>query len=211
MKAPTIVAIGLAACLLAIVLWALAESGPRLQGSNGVLPQIFAVSLDPGQRACAARQTVPAGARGVAVVLATYGRPSATIGLDATAGGKKLFTGQGSFRQGEAAVEISPAPRAVTAATLCVTNLSSGTIGLGGLSGLGSILIDGKRSDSAITVLYPVSNKRSWLDQATVVAERFSHVRWAPFGAATLWFALLLALVAGGAAVVVTIRGAPDG
>jgi len=190
----------------------LATGGPGLAGSSGVRPDAFVVTLPPGQSACQAGQSLPPGASSAQLVVGTWARPTGTIALRATKDREVVARGSITAPSGIVNVPIKPVSRGTEGVVLCLRNVGPGPIALAGRPDIGAISVTGRKATiaAALSVLYPSSGDLSWTDQAGSIAERFSRVRWAPFGSATLWATLLVALMAGAGGIVATVLANDD-
>ena len=198
MKRQAAFAVALGLGLLAAGLVFLGDHGPATLGSDRVPPGVFVRTLAPGQRACLAGQSVPRGARSVQLVIGTYGRPSARLAVvGRRAGGAVVVRGGATTRTGVVRLPVRVFGRADDGVILCLFNRGTGPVALGG-------------SAATVSVVYPAMGGGSWLDEAGAVVRRFDHVRIAPFGRATMWLALILAIGAAAGAAALTIRGARD-
>jgi len=198
MAKPILFAATLVALLaLAAAIW-LSTDGPDIPASPGALPQNFVAGISPTQRLCIAEQIIPPGAARIEMTLSTYGRPVvAAITVTGRAGDKLILAGSRRFREAQnVVVPVTPTANREQLATICLRN-----------SGQAKFQIAGSPT-SGPSLRYPGATQFSWTDIAGDIGERFQRVRVAPFGAATAWLALALALAAIVLAVGVVIRTA---
>jgi hypothetical protein len=157
-----------------------------------------------GQR-CAPGQNVPAKASHVRIYAGTFGRRGQPVEVTVTAGGRRLSTGRvpgGYPDHAPLAVPVTPQPRALHDATVCVRNL-----------GARRLQFAANRTPRAgprpvgpevIRFDWLLPGRPTWWDVAPEVADRFAVVKpswvgawtfWAMFGVVAILWASAIALV----------------
>jgi hypothetical protein len=100
--------------------------------------------------------------------------------------------------EGETLVRLKPRTRPAHRATLCLSNLGEGKIVIGGgakripKSGVGKVAQ--KRFIASVVLLRPGS--ASWVSQTGNIADRYANAQTGPLGGWSVWFAVLLAIIA---------------
>ena len=196
MVKPTIFAAALALlAIVAMLVW-LATDRPSGVSSRVLAPQAFVEELRPERERCVPYQIVPPGTKAVQLTLGTFGRKvPASVSVVGRDGGRLVLSGTRRFREAQNVnIAISPAPRREQVAEICLRNTGRNTVQVAGQPGAG------------ISIRFLGSRRDTWLKAAGAVAERFRLARVAPFGEATLWFALALSIVALALAILVVVR-----
>ena len=157
---------------------------PDRAPSPGFSPEAFLPTIDRGQSLCDPQETVPAGATGVELTLGAFGRKTGTaVDVVGVEGKRVVLRGGRRFEEGQNVfVPFASRVRRAQEADLCIKNVGRFPIQVGGKPGFGP------------SFRYPGADRESWLRSAPEVASRFQRVRFAPFGEASLWLFLAVAL-----------------
>jgi hypothetical protein len=207
-KGPAGFALALAAALIAAGLIHLAKTGPALAGSNGVPAQVYVTSLRPGESLCLDGQRVPARADRVQIWLGASATARGRFVIDGRAGGREVTRGSASPVSGQLTVPIRPVASSDRIVRLCLRNRLTVPVDISGRLGAGAAETSRHKAVPGLpSLVYTASARRSWLDVGGAIIGRFDHVRWSPFGGATAWVAIALALAAIVAGVTLTLRG----
>ena len=177
-SALSLVLVGVAAAI-----W-LGRDGPDRPASSGVPPESFVTTLASGARRCVPNQIIPPGATVIEMTISTYGRPvKATVGLDAAGSGSAGLRGYKRFVEAQnVAIPISPVSHAERIVNLCIRNIGKAKFQIAGTE------------EGGPSVRFPTADKFTWIESSGEIAARFQVARVAPFGVATVWVALALAL-----------------
>lgn len=184
----------LSAAVVAAV-W-LTSDRPDGVASRVIAPQAFVKTVRPDRKRCVPYQIVPPGTREIQLTLGTFGQPvTAAVELDGSAGGRVLFSGKRVFREAQDVdIPIVPSAASEQVAEICIRNTGRYAFQVAGQPGVG------------LSVRFVGSENRTWAASAGEIAKRFSLARVSPFGSATLWVAVTLAVLALFLAVVLVIR-----
>jgi hypothetical protein len=203
---PAILALGLLIAFGTV----LAHSEPRLTGTNSVPLRSPVVGLREGEQLCQPAQNMPKDSARLRIHLAPQGtRPPKTLVTVTEAQDGVVARAPGRYDdQGLIDVPIDPPVRhSRTDAVVCVRNTGAETIALSGiLTPFGNAVLNGKRLDIALTMLWYAKGEPSWIGQLGAIAPRVGHARIG--GIWAFWVSALLALVALALALVTTIREA---
>ena len=198
MRVAAAVAAG-AVALLAVLALVLTDSKPRQSGSNYVAELEPVAQVEGDGARCQRGVVLPADTASVRLLLGTYGRPTPTIVVRASDGGRTLTEGtlRGGGREGHVTVPLDPPVDSQTRARrVCVR-----------VEGSGPTVLYGSGGTVRLEFVRPGSE--SWLDILPVVARRFGYGKANPFGSALIWVAglvLLLAWIAAGRVLVRELR-----
>lgn len=208
MRGPGLLAAGLAAIVVLGALAWLGTHGSEVAGSNGIPARSFVVGLEPGGRVCTPVQRIPQRADRLQFVVGTSDGGPARVEVIGRREASVAVRGGGRVAAGLARVPIR-----VTASSapveLCIVNRGRRGIVLSGAEGdpAGTRVTPPRGPLRGVVALnYLDEDPPSWLSQASTIADRFRRVRVDPFGAATLWVALALAVAAVAIGTAVTAR-----
>jgi hypothetical protein len=201
----------LAAGLAAVVL---SRDGVRLAGTNSVRPDVFVVSLEPGQTACQTNVLVPKGSAGVRILVGSYGRPGPTLAATvADASGRVLRRGLASgYSDGSLAVlRFAPITQTTAGQTVCLRALG-GKVALAGTAdpnadNLSALRVGRRQLPADLSLQLVRSGRPSLLGMVATAFHRASLFKPGWVGAWT-YYALVvfaIALVIAGAAVLVLL------
>jgi hypothetical protein len=205
------VPIVLALALLVALGTVLAHSEPRLTGTNSVPLRTPVIGLTEGEQLCQPGQLLPEESGRMRMFLAPENprktpRTLVTIrqqqdGVIARAPGR--YDDRGLI---DVAID-PPVRRSRVDAVVCVRNVGDSTIALSGiLTPYGNAVLNGRRRDIALTMLWFSADRKSWLSELGSVMPRVGHARIG--GGWAFWIAALLALLATGIALTAAIREA---
>jgi len=205
------VPIVLALVLLVALGTVLARSEPRLNGTNSVPLRTPVVGLRSGEQLCQPQQLMTAGSGRVRLFLApeqpgTTPKTLVTVrherdGVIARAPGR--YDDEGRI---DAPID-PPVRRTRVDAEVCVRNQGDGPVALSGLlTPYGNVMLNGKKLEISLTVLWFPKDDTSGLAQTAAVIPRVGHARIG--GGWAFWFAALAALAAMGIALTAAIREA---
>jgi hypothetical protein len=205
------VPIVLALVLLAALGTVLARSEPRLSGTNSVPLRTPVVGLRAGEQLCQPRQLMTEGSGRMRMFLAPEKRnrtPQTLVTIRSKQDGV-VARARGRYDdQGLIDVPIDPPVRhSRVDAEVCVRNLGNSTIALSGLlTPYGNVMLNGKKLDVSLTVLWFKKDDRTWLSELSSIVPRVGHARIG--GVWTFWAAALLTLLAMGGALAAAVREA---
>jgi hypothetical protein len=192
-----------AVVIAAVIIGSSLHSGPVTAATNNVEPLGPSVFLEGGPQ-CQRISRVPRGADRVKL-LVTYVTGGARHLHVTIADGRGLVS-TGDLKpvsEGERLVRLKPRTRAAHRATLCLSNPGKGRIVIGGSpkripkSGLGQ---SAKKREIA-SAIFVRPGSASWVSQTGAIADRFGNAQTGPLGSWAVWFAGLLAIVAGALAL----------
>jgi hypothetical protein len=171
--------------LLAILALVLTDSKPRQSGSNYAAELGPVTQVDGDGARCERGVTLPADTSSVRLLLGTYGRPTPTVAVRATEGGRTITQGtlRGGGPEGHVTVPITPVRSETRAGRVCVR-----------IEGSGPTVLYGSGGIVRLEFLRPGSE--TWLDLLPVVARRFGYGKANVFGSGLLFVAALLLLAA---------------
>ncbi|MDA0164727.1 DUF2142 domain-containing protein [Solirubrobacter ginsenosidimutans] len=191
MRAPKLViVVGLAVIGVAVVLAGL-RSERHLQGTNHLRTLVQAVPIAPGQTACQAGETVPAGTGGVRVQ-ALAESPAFSVSVDGALRGSHAA----GWAQGDVVVDLPETTATRRNVTVCVTNAGPGALALGGeaFAAPDAAQIDGTPQIGRARLDYVQARAESWWQLAPDVAKRIAGARAGLPGGGTPYVWVLLAL-----------------
>jgi hypothetical protein len=208
--------VALLACAALVVAFAvvLPDVAARLTGSNAVPGKTAIAKLAPGQRACQRGETLPAGTASLSLGAQTAARRSPTgSALRVTVTdpqGSVVTRGRVAAGYEDVAavgIQLAPVRAAVQSVTVCVRN--DGPVAmelLGSPTARPAPLYVQGHQVSALLALVWYGKPESWLSHVSTIAHHADTGGTQVAGGLTLWLALALVLMAGAAALVVTLR-----
>lgn len=185
---------------VALGVWLAVNRGARAP-VPGFAPEAFVVTVPPGGRFCQPGQIIPAGATGVQLTLGAFGRRRGTkVEVTGAESGKLVVLGRRSFSENQNVFVafLREVGEEVRNAEICIRNVGRLPFQVGGKPGFGG------------SFRYPDATRKTWLESSGKIASRFRYGRVAPFGAATVWLLMLLALVAVLIGLVSVLRAAQE-
>jgi hypothetical protein len=205
------VPIVLALVLLVALGTILARSEPRLNGTNSVPLRTPVVGLKADEQLCQGKQLMTAGSGRLRVFLAPERRGTTPKTLVTVRHAKDGVIARARGRydpKGRVDVPIDPPVRRTRVdAEVCVRNLGNSPIALSGLlTPYGNVMLNGKKLDISLTMLWYAKDDKAGASALTSVIPRVGHARLG--GGWAFWFAALAALAAMGAALAAVIREA---
>jgi hypothetical protein len=192
----TALAAGLA-LILVVLLAALAQSKPRLAGTNNVRDPVFAVVLPAGATVCQGNESVPADTDRARVLIGTYGRPMPPLTFTATGpGGRVAGRRAGGDREGYVTIPVARNERVLSGLKLCLRNDGAQKIAIGGEGIPPPAKIGRRDADGRMRIAWLRPGSENWFDLAGTVLHRFGYGNAPWFGG---WLLVLVIFVLGGA------------
>jgi hypothetical protein len=171
---------------------------PVVAGTNAAAPLLPAVALDPDQTRCQTVSRVPAGATHVRVVLFDVGGQPGELKLTIRGASGPVRVGRGRIGLGGQVIRLDSPTRAVHPARVCLHYFGRGHLSVAGekkrVARRGTVGRTRKRSVANLVFLRP--GLASWASRRSVIADRYANSQSPPFGAWSLWFAVLAAIAA---------------
>jgi hypothetical protein len=203
----------LAAALLVLVfVRTMSHGAERLAGSNSAPPQGLVVQIGRGTHVCQ-QILAPNDAASARFFVATLGAkatgPPLTMRLDDN--GRTLATSHvaGGWTGDKLDFPFPTLTRTYLRARICVRNEGGGAVRFQGLA-TGqptSTLVNGKPEYAVISIVFLRPGKSDAWSLLPTIAQRAGVLKGALAGGWSFWFAAALVLIAGAAAIVVSLRG----
>ena len=202
--------------LLALVLLAAAfvrtmdHTGERLAASNSVKLQQPALQINGGSRVC---QPIiaPRDAASALMFVAPTAPKGPPLTMTVTSAGRTVATSHiaGGWTGGTARFAFPTLPRTYSPATICVRNGGAAPIAFSGLptAGLTNTTVDGKQQPGVMTVEFFRPGVSNWWSLLPTIAHRAGVLKGSLAGAWGFWVAAALVLLAGVAALALTLGG----
>jgi hypothetical protein len=203
----------LAAALLVLVfLRTMGHSAERLAGSNSVPPERLVVQIGRGTHVCQ-QILVPHDAASARFFVSTLGAgakgPPFSMRLDDN--GRTLATSRvaGGWTGDKLDFHFPTLTRTYLQARICVRDEGRGIVRFQGLA-TGqptSTLVNGKPEYAAISIVFFRPGKSDAWSLLPTIAQRAGVLKGALAGGWSFWFAAALVLIAGAAAIALSLRG----
>jgi hypothetical protein len=184
----------------------LLQREPRLAGTDLVTDAGFALQLGPGQQLCQGGELVPGDTGALKLAASVEGLPGPRLGASITGPGGLLSSGAlgPGWHTGALRIPLARVSATVSGATVCLQNLGSSTIALGGSAPDPGFAIElaGTQVSGRVRIEYMRPGRESWLALLPTLAHRFSLAKsdlvrhWAA-GAALLLMLFAVALAVG--------------
>lgn len=180
-----------------------AQSKRRQEASNLVAATRFVAVVEGGKAVCQRLERIPAGVGALRVLIGTYGAPGPDVGVRITAPGAPPVDGRlaRGFEQGDVLVPVPTTDRPRENARVCLRNLGTARIALGGADADPSqgLRLGGKPLAARYRIEYVGPERTSWWGLSGTLVDRAASLRSATPGSATLvlWAVLLVAVVGG--------------
>lgn len=189
----------------------LLDSGQRLRGTNPVRPVAFVASIGPGQRLCQAPEIVPKGAGSLLVKAGAGRQPGPALLVTAQADGRQLTYGviPPGFPDGAVVLgRVKTTPRFSSGVTVCLRNLGRVPVALAGQPGprAAAAVVGGRSQRGRIRLDWLSPDKRTWLQEASMIAGRIGHGKGDWWSGWTVWVALAAVAFAWVAGMMVLVR-----
>ncbi len=175
------------------------HSGPVTAATNTVEPEIASVFLE-GPPQCQRVSRIPRGADRLKLLVTYVTGGARHLHVSITDPRGPVSTGDVKpVSQGEELVRLKPRTRAAHRATLCLSNPGEGKIVIGGASKRVPKSGHGQSAKYryVASAIFLRPGSASWVSQTGNIADRYANAQTGPLGSWSVWFAGLLAIVAG--------------
>jgi hypothetical protein len=194
LAAATAGAVLIAAAVLAFSL----GKHPVIAGTNSTAPLLAAVPIQPDETRCQTVARVPANATHVRVVLFDVGGQPGELKLTISGANGPVTAGRGRIGLGGRVIQLRSPTRALHPARVCMHYIGRGHLFLAGekkrVAHRGTVGRTRKRGIANLVFLRP--GLASWASRRNVIADRYANAQAHPFGAWSLWVAMLSVAVA---------------
>jgi hypothetical protein len=210
-RAASVAAVASLLLIAAGCIAAAAQKERHQLGTNWVRPVEFVVDQPPGQQLCQAGMRLPAGTGGIGLRIGTYHRVGPDLELTIRAAGADPVRGRlpSGWREGDIVVPVPVLGAERRDARVCLEHRGGGRLAIAGGPGVGvPARLGGDDVAGMIRLEYVEPVAKTWFPVVPKLFDRLAVARDAlPAQASLALFALLAAVVLGGALLLVVREG----
>ena len=155
---------------------ALADSEPRLAGTNNVRDPIFAAEVPGGRAACQIAESVPANADRVRVLVGTYGQPLPPLTFTAEGPGTRIVSRvPGGGKEGAIFFGVPRTEKAIEGLRICLRNGGAKKIALAGEAVPPVATIGAQPTAGRVRYAWYRPGNENWFQLAGTILHRFGY------------------------------------